>query len=127
LVIRNLQIRHYLFSVLTQSNQLSMWNLTKTASINRELTKRVTELHDKGYDRDFCLTANHQLFCVQNSNIFNIETASIKLIDHIYDKLFQQYKYLYVVESDSGEKGILLLNFIHFDAISANKDPAQVN
>ena len=104
-----------------------MCNLNKTASINRELTKRVTELHGKGYDRDFCLTESHQLFCVQNNHIFNNESASVKLIDQIYDKLFHQYKYLYIVESDSGERGILLLNFVHFDAISENKKLARVN
>lgn len=104
-----------------------MRNQTKSGKINQALTKRVTELHNKGYDRDFCLTANHQLFCVQNNHVFIKESASIKLIDQIYDRLFNHYKYLHVVESDNGERGILLLNFIHFDAVSEHGCVSPVN
>jgi hypothetical protein len=85
--------------------------------MNKALTKRVTELHNQGYDGDFSLNQNQQLVCVQNNHVFLKESIAIKLVDQIYDKLFNQYKYLYVVESDSGERGILLLNYIHFEAI----------
>ncbi|MFD0764610.1 hypothetical protein ACFQZI_07075 [Mucilaginibacter lutimaris] len=95
-----------------------MHNVTDSPKANRALTKRVTELHRKGYDHDFVLTPAFQLFCLQNNYVFIMESTSVTLVDQVYDDFFGQYKYVYVVESECGEKGILLLDFIHFGAIA---------
>jgi hypothetical protein len=86
------------------------------------LTRRVAELHARGYDHDFSLTGNQQLFCVQTSNVYLPEATSVKLIDQAYDHLYKHYKYIHAVESDSGERGILLLSFIHFQALSVEQE-----
>jgi hypothetical protein len=95
--------------------------------MNKALTKKVTELHSQGYDGDFSLDQNQQLVCIQNNHVFLKESIAIKLVDQIYDRLFNHYKYLYVVESDSGERGILLLNYVHFDAICGSGADNMVN
>ncbi|OOQ60337.1 hypothetical protein [Mucilaginibacter pedocola] len=81
------------------------------------LIRRVTELHQLGYGFDFSLNINKQILCVQNGLAFIQEALSIKLIDQVYDSSSRQFKYIHTVETDTGQKGILLLNHILFGQI----------
>jgi hypothetical protein len=87
----------------------------KLTSIRNMLIRRVAELHGKGYNNDFCLTFNKQLLCLQDDVQYVRNSSSIKLIDQVYDKLSRQFKYIHTVETDTGQKGILMLNHILFE------------
>lgn len=91
--------------------------IIKPRRINIALTRRVTELHSLGYNHDFILSADSRLLCLQSSMFFLKQTATIELIDQVYDCFFQEFKYIYTVESETGEKGILVLRDILFDTI----------
>jgi hypothetical protein len=81
------------------------------------LSRRVAELHGQGYGFDFSLSPNKQLFCIQSNMLFIREALSVKLIDQVYDKVSHQFKYIHTVETDTGQKGILLLNHILFGGL----------
>jgi len=93
-----------------------MYHLPKPPRINNALTRRVAQLHHQGYGFDFGISGNQELFCMQDNRSFTRDALSITLVDQVYDKLFKQFKYVHTVEAESGEKGILLINFIHLGA-----------
>jgi hypothetical protein len=92
-----------------------MQNLTNPR-VNSSLTKRVAQLHNEGYELDFALCDNKVIICVQNSCSIAQNSFSVKLVDQVFDQLFKRYKYLHLIETDSGEKGILLSHEIYFDS-----------
>jgi hypothetical protein len=49
--------------------------------LNHSLTKRVIELHGKGYDHDFLMSANQRLLCLQNNANFKVAEVNINLVD----------------------------------------------
>ncbi|WDF55644.1 hypothetical protein [Mucilaginibacter sp. KACC 22063] len=82
--------------------------------INRLLTKRLNQLHNEGYIYDFALNNDKAILCIQNNCRVAKNSFSVKLIDQVYDQLFNNYKYIHTIETDAGEKGILLLPEIYF-------------
>ncbi|MCJ8208603.1 hypothetical protein MUY27_02710 [Mucilaginibacter sp. RS28] len=97
--------------------------MTKTLKpkINSLLTKRVTQLHQAGYTSDFALTKGKNLRSLQTEIETKPFATTIKLVDQIYDRLFLQYKYVHTVETDNGEKGILLLPAIFFQLVARQR------
>ncbi len=90
-----------------------MQNITNPR-VNSSLTKRVAQLHNEGYEFDFALNDHKAIICVQNSCSIAHNSFSVKLVDQVFDHLFKSYKYLHLIETDSGEKGILLSSEIYF-------------
>ena len=90
---------------------------TKIIRIKNGLTRRVAELHGRGYGFDFSVSGNKQFLCLQNNMVFINEAISVTLVDQVYDKLSRQFKYIHTVETDTGQKGILLLNHILFGGL----------
>ncbi|WP_144914300.1 hypothetical protein [Mucilaginibacter frigoritolerans] len=84
------------------------------------MTKRLIELHGKGFDADFILLGNNYLMCLQNSNTFPYQSYSILLIDEVYDYLSESYKCIYAIEVFTGEKGVLLTDGIVQSSFLAN-------
>lgn len=82
--------------------------------MNNFLTRRVVELHQQGYCCDFIVLRDRRFFCVQHNLVHDKGLIRIELVDIAYDKLHRQYKYLYSIDTCSGERGILLLNFLYF-------------
>jgi hypothetical protein len=88
--------------------------------LNCLMTKRLIELHGKGFDTDFILLGNNYLMCLQNSGTFSYQSYSILLIDQVYDYLSESYKYIYAIEAFTGEKGVLLADGIVHSSFLAN-------
>ena len=82
------------------------------------ITYRVTELHQMGFCFDFCMTSENCLFCVQDNRTYKKEQLSIELVDQGYDQLKGYFQYIHKVETDSGEKGILMLQTIYFNPVT---------
>jgi hypothetical protein len=97
--------------------------IAKLPKINDDLTRRVTELHSLGYDHDFVLFADSTLLCLQSNVLYLRQAALIRLVDQVYDCICRQFRYVYTVESETGEKGILVLSDIAFDAIADRRSP----
>jgi hypothetical protein len=83
--------------------------------INFSLTERVKQLHSEGYVYDFAINASKDFFCIQNNATVDSRAVTVKLVDQIYDQLFRNYKYIHAIETDTGEKGILLSPEIYFE------------
>lgn len=80
--------------------------------MNGSITKRVIELHNLGYDHDFQITGNRALLCLQNNENFPVDAVRIAVIDQGFDQLTQSYKYIHTIDTDSGERGMLMSDCI---------------
>jgi len=94
--------------------------LAKTKRLNGRITKRVIELHEKGYSMDFHSISKHYYLCLQDSFGFAIDDLVIVVIDQIFDKFSNSYKYIHTVETTTGYKGVLLSDDICTTAWSQN-------
>jgi hypothetical protein len=88
--------------------------------LNGLMTRRLIELHGKGFDADFILLGNNYLMCLQNSDTFPHQSYSMLLVDQVYDYLSASYKYIYAIEAFTGEKGVLLADGIVQSSFLAN-------
>ncbi len=79
--------------------------------LNGSITKRVIELHANGYEYDFLMLGSH-LLCLQNNQRFPVGAVDIKVVDQGYDKLSRSFKYVHVIETCSGEKGLMIVEAI---------------
>lgn len=94
--------------------KLSHMANTSNRKTNCDITGRVWQLHNQGYIFDFGLSADKSVICLQNNTAVERNSMTVVLIDQLYDHLSHRYKYIHAVETDSGEKGILLLPEIYF-------------
>lgn len=83
--------------------------------INRAITRQVINLPKQGYVNDFCLCNNH-LQCLQNDVNFCVDDVNIKVIDQVYDQLSQGFKYIHIVDTCNGEKGVMVIDQIFTNA-----------
>lgn len=90
-----------------------------TRKLNYSLTRRVIELHRKGYDYDFLLLADQQLLCLQNNSNFKVADVSISVIDQGYDQLSRTFKYVHTIDTGNGERGVLIAEGIFANSLFA--------
>ncbi|RWY46042.1 hypothetical protein [Mucilaginibacter gilvus] len=76
--------------------------------LNNALTRRVIDLHDKGYTHDFLPMDGQHFLCLQDSVDFSVEDLNIQVIDHGFDQLSKTYKYIHTIETINGSKGLLV-------------------
>ncbi|MDN3546753.1 hypothetical protein [Mucilaginibacter aquaedulcis] len=79
--------------------------------LNNSFTKRIIALQNSGYDHDFLINSNG-LLCLQNNHNFPACSISLTVIDQVYDALESCFKYIHLIETCNGEKGILVANCI---------------
>jgi hypothetical protein len=94
-------------------NRLINANENVCRLVNHQLTRKLINLHTIGYDLDFDLFVGRSLLCVQDGQCFTEENITVKVIDQVYDFIFDSYKYLHTVETICGKKGILLIEGIY--------------
>ena len=85
-----------------------MCQLNFSIIINPALTKKVIELHDRGYVFDFFVADDHSVLCVQDNRSFTIDQLTIKMVDLGLDSLTGRYKYIHTVETYCGDKGLIV-------------------
>ena len=87
--------------------------MNSTESNNRKfncsLTRKVIELHAKGYHYDFFVLGNRQLLCVQNNHAIPLASVHIEVVDQCYDQLSQSFKYIHTVDTGNGEMGVMVV------------------
>jgi hypothetical protein len=76
--------------------------------VNTAMTRKVIAFHARGYTYDFSVTHDHRIVCIQDERLFTIEQVMLTLIDQRYDEITSCYKYLHLVETCCGDKGILV-------------------
>jgi hypothetical protein len=76
--------------------------------MNSLLTRKVIDLHKKGYELDFVLEQPDRLICVQNNRLFESECLLVILVQQGFDKRSGKFKYIHTVETPYGDKGLLL-------------------
>lgn len=89
--------------------------------VNVAFTKRIAQLHQAGYSKDYSITGSQTITCIQDNLSFNYDQVNIKLVDHVQDQLLKRFCYLHTVETEAGDKGILMLQNIFFNAPSFEK------
>ncbi|WPU91584.1 hypothetical protein SNE25_19905 [Mucilaginibacter sabulilitoris] len=89
---------------------------TVNKKVNGRITQRIVALHQQGWDNDFFALNNNVLVNVQRNENHNLDAVHIELIDLNFDVLSKSFKYIYTIETFSGERGLLIL-----DAIVTNK------
>ena len=82
-------------------------------TLNCTLTKRVIELHDRGYTEDFRDTPDKRFICIQSSEQFKTSELIICLVDLGFDKLSNSFKYIHTIETADGSKGLMITNAIY--------------
>jgi phage FluMu gp28-like protein len=80
--------------------------------INFAMTKRIAKLHAQGFCGDFSLTPLKKFQCVQDNHCYHEHQVSITLVDQVYDRLLKRICYLHTVETETGDKGLLILQDI---------------
>ena len=81
--------------------------------VNHRLTRKLIDLHTRGYELDFDLLNNRCLICMQDGQCFSEDSATVRIVDQVYDFISDSYKYLHTVETACGKKGILLIEGIY--------------
>lgn len=89
--------------------------------LNKALTMRVIDLHDQGYTHDFLPMQNQHFLCLQDDVDFSAEDLNIKVVDQAFDHRTKTYKFIHIIETVNGSKGLLVsdVNCCE-DAIFAN-------
>jgi hypothetical protein len=85
-----------------------MNQLPISLKVNMAITRIVIALHMQGYTFDFTVTADHQILCIQDERSFTVDQVKLTLIDQRFDDITSCYKYLHLVETCCGDKGILM-------------------
>lgn len=80
--------------------------------MNDSLTKKVIELHDKGYDCDFFLIGETVLLCMQTNRRYPVKDVTVNAVKRAYDDFSHSYKHIHTIETSSGEKGVLLADSV---------------
>lgn len=80
--------------------------------MNGSMTEKVIELHDKGYDCDFLLIDNTNLICMQTNRTFPVKDVMVNAVKKAYDNFSHSYKHIHTIETSSGERGVLLADYI---------------
>jgi len=80
----------------------------KKPGMNETMTKKVIELHGKGYDCDFLLVGHKILLCMQNNRRYPVKDVMVNVVKRAYDGFSHTYKHIHTIETSSGEKGVLL-------------------
>jgi hypothetical protein len=76
---------------------------------NASLTKMIINLHSRGFTEEFYIR-DAKVFTF--STIYPEESISsfeVLLINQVFDELSGGYKYIHAIESDSGVRGLLLI------------------
>jgi len=81
---------------------------SKVIKTNNSITRRVIELHEKGFTMDFDFMGNKNFRCLQSDDDFYPEDISITVIDQLYDQFTKSLKYIHTIETSNGYKGVLL-------------------
>ena len=76
--------------------------------LNISLTKRLIELHAKGYHFDYLILCNGQLLCIQNNQAIPVGAAHINVVDQVYDRLSRSFKYVHTIDTGNGEMGVMI-------------------
>jgi hypothetical protein len=85
---------------------------TLKKSVNRHLTQRIIALHQQGWDADFLVWNNNALVNLQKNESYPLHSVDIQLIDLDFDVLSGSFGYIYTIETDWGERGLLIVNAI---------------
>jgi len=88
--------------------------------LSNTLTKRVIDLHDKGYTHDFLPAPDQHFLCLQDSQNFAMADLHIKVIADGFDQLTKTHKYIHTIETINGSKGLLVVDFICGSEMLAN-------
>ena len=89
-------------------SQHVMDQLLVSRKVNTAITRIVIAFHTQGYIYDFTVTADRQILCLQDERSFTVEQVKLTLIDQQFDDITFCYKYLHLVETCCGYKGILM-------------------
>jgi hypothetical protein len=84
----------------------------KNRKLNFGLTRRLIELHAKGYHFDYFVMHKGQLSCIQNSLAIPINAVHINVVDQVYDQLDQSFKYIHTIDTGNGEMGVMVTEAI---------------
>ena len=82
--------------------------LSKIKKMNNVITKKIIQLQDEGYLYDFMCLGTEKFVCLQDSVCFQAPDVCIKVVDQAYDQFSNCYKYIHVVETATGHKGLML-------------------
>lgn len=82
--------------------------------VNAELTARIAQLHGKGYCQDFAIVDAKSLKCTQSNTLYPCCQLNVTLIDHVFDHILMKYNFVHAIETDCGQRGILLVPQIFF-------------
>ena len=85
-----------------------MDQLPISLKVNMAITRIVIAFHTQGYIYDFTVTADQQILCIQDEQSFTVDQVKLTLIDQRFDEITSCYKYLHLVETCCGDKGILM-------------------
>ncbi|TCD26499.1 hypothetical protein EZ456_12965 [Pedobacter psychrodurus] len=80
--------------------------------MNSLLTKQVIDLHARGYHLDFAITADYGVLCIQSNSFFLSEAVELRLAAQGFDQLSCCQKYVYTVETFTGEQGLLMADVV---------------
>lgn len=87
-------------------------NDKRNRRLNGSITKRVIDLHNKGYHFDFLMLEDRILVCAQNNERLPAHAVQIQVVDQGYDQLTQSFKYIHTIDTGNGDLGVLLMDRI---------------
>ena len=70
-------------------------------------TGDIEQLREIGYRKNFRLTGDRSILCLEDNNCFSYDLVTIRLVDHVFDLKLQRL--LFVVETTDGNKGLMTL------------------
>jgi hypothetical protein len=85
-----------------------MDQLPISLKVNMAITRIIIAFHTQGYTFDFTVITDQQILCIQDERTYTVDQVNLTLIDQRFDDITSCYKYLHLVETCSGEKGILM-------------------
>ncbi|MDN3548866.1 hypothetical protein [Mucilaginibacter aquaedulcis] len=76
---------------------------------NASLTKMIINLHSMGFTEEFYLQDAKVFIFSTTAAEESISSFEVLLINQVFDEFCGGYKYIHAIESDSGIRGLLLM------------------
>lgn len=82
--------------------------------VNLRLTRAIIKFHERGYTEDFFIKGFSENLYAQSAPEMVCNSFTIAVMDQCYDYLTRGFKYIHLIETSCGLKGILVYDKIKF-------------
>jgi hypothetical protein len=100
--------------VIQESSRSIYKRINRSKTVNSQLTKLIINYHELGFTEDFYMNASSRRLYLQRDQGFYFPFYTITVVNQCYDNLTKDFKYVHMIETICGVRGLLISPDIRF-------------